>query len=69
MIDDSCLFGFMVLVLGINQGCPKGVCAFEVYLYVPTFANSFEPASSVWDVGNNNCGLIFVVAVLVVVAY
>ena len=31
------------------------------------FAKSFEPVSSVWDVGNNNCGPVFVVAVLVVV--
>ena len=43
MIDDSCLFGFMVLVLGVNQGCPKSVCTFEVHLYVLSFAKSFEP--------------------------
>ena len=67
MIDDSCLFGFMVLVLGVDQGCPKSVCTFQVHLNVPTFAESFEPVSSVWDVWNNNSGLVFVVAVLVVV--
>ena len=67
MIDDSCLFGFMVLVLGVNQGYPKSVCTFEVHLYVLPFVKSVEPVSSVWDVGDNNCGSVFVVAVLVVV--
>ena len=37
-VDDACLVGFGVLVLGVPQGCSKGVGALEVDLDSSAFA-------------------------------
>ena len=67
MVNDSCLFCFVVLILGIDKGCPEGVGTLELHLNVSSFAKSFEFVSSVEDVGNNNGGPVLVAVVLAVV--
>ena len=67
MVNDSCLFCFVVLILGVDKGSPEGVGTLEVYLNVSSFTQSFEFVSSVGDVGNNNGGSELVAVVLVVV--
>ena len=67
MVNDSCLFCFVVLILGIDKGCPEGVGTLEMHLNVSSFAKSFEFVSSVGDVGNNNGGPVLVAVVLAVV--
>ena len=57
----------MVLILGIDKGCPEGVGTLELHLNVSSFAKSFEFVSSVGDVGNNNGGPVLVAVVLAVV--
>ena len=54
MVNDPCLFCFVVLILGVDKGSPEGVGTLEMYLNVSPFAQSFEFVSSVGDVGNNN---------------
>ena len=67
MVNDSCLFCFVVLILGVDKGSPEGVGTLEMYLNVSSFAQSFEFVSSVGDVGNNNGGSELVAVVLVIV--
>ena len=67
MANDSCLFCFVVLILGVDKGSPEGVGTLEMYLNVSSFAQSFEFVSSVGDVGNNNGGSELIAVVLVVV--
>ena len=67
MVNDSCLFCFVVLVLRVDKGSPEGVGTLEMHLNVSSFAQSFEFVSSVGDVGNNNGGPELVAVVLVVV--
>ena len=66
MVNDSCLFCFVVLILGVDKGSPEGVGTPEMYLNVSSFAQSFEFVSSVGDVGNNNGGSELVVVLVVV---
>ena len=67
MVNDTCLFGFVVLILRINKGSPEGVGTLELHLDVSSFTKSSEFVSSVGDVGNNNGGPVLVVVVLVAV--
>ena len=66
MVNDSCLFCFLVLILRVDKGSPEGVGTLEMYLNVSSFAQSFEFVSSVGDVWNNNGGPELVTVVLVV---
>ena len=67
MVNDSCLFCFVVLILGVDKGSPEGLGTLEMYLNVSSFAQSFEFVSSVGDVGSNNGGSELIAVVLVVV--
>ena len=67
MVNDSCLFCFMVFILGVDKGSPEGVGTLEMYLNVSSFAQSSEFVCSVGDVGNNNGGSELTAVVLVVV--
>ena len=66
MVNDSCLFCFVVIILGVDKGSPEGVGTLELHLNVSSFAQSFEFVSSVGDVGDNG-GSELVAVVLVVV--
>ena len=41
MVNDSCLFCFVVLIFRIDKGCPEGVGTLELHLNVSSFAKSF----------------------------
>ena len=59
MVDDACLVGFGILVLGVAQCCPEGVEAFKMYLYSFPFAHFFELFTCIGYVGYYYGGLNF----------
>ena len=67
LVYDPCLLGFGVLVLGVAQCCSECVGPLEVYLDTSSLAKFLELVCCVGDVGDNNGGLVVVVAGWVVV--
>ena len=62
LIDDPCLIGFGVLVLGVAQSCSEGVGSLEVDLDASAFTHSFEFFSCFGDVRNHyGCFVVVVV--------
>ena len=61
MINDACLVGFGILVLGIAQSCPEGVSPLEVDLDTSSFAKFLEFVCCFGNVGDYYGGLVVAV--------
>ena len=61
LVNDACLVGFGVLVLGIAQSCPEGVGPLEVDLDTSSFAKFLEFVCCFGNVGDYYGGLVVAV--------
>ena len=67
LVNDACLVGFGILVLGIAQSCPEGVGPLEVDLDTSSFAKFLEFVCCFGNVGDYYGGLVVAVVGVVVV--